>query len=246
MPAHHEPPKRIEPVEGIESSKPLRVEPSDTAEEGGPSKVKFDEAMQKADPSRVEQRTVEQQGVEKPTKVDETAGVKKENPLELAAKAANETTKKAPVTPEEIVDQVKKIKKRIERPRAILLRANKVLPPDALPEDAVAELSGNIEHIDRSLRDVSKLTTGVEAGSAVEAGKPPLTRYLSYLTESDKKLSTFVDDLQALDLKKTRLTPAIMMAIQIKMGFIQQELEFFTSTLNKALESVKTIFNVQI
>jgi len=244
MPAH-EPPKRIEPVEGVESQKPLRVDPSETGE-GGPSKVKFEAAMEKADPSRVEQRPVEA----KPEKVaEEATRVKRENPLEMAAQASKETAKKAPVTPEEIVGQVKKVKERIKSHRAVLLRANDVLPEtafDKLPKEQVADLSGSIEHMDRSLREASKLTTGVEVGSAIDAEKPPLVRYLGYLTESDQRLSTFIDDLSALDLQKTRLTPSIMMAIQIKMGFIQQELEFFTATLNKALESVKTIFNVQI
>jgi len=239
-----EPPKRIEPIEGVESQKPLRVEPSETGEEG-PSKVKFEEAMEKADPSKVEQRPIEP----KPEKIAEEATGIKENPLEMAAKASQKTTEKAPITPEELMTQVKKIKNGFERPRAVLLRANDVLPADAfekLPEEMVAELSGGIEHMDRSLREASKLTTGVEVGSAIDTEKPPLVRYLGYLTESDKRLSTFISDLSALDLQKTRLSPSIMMAIQIKMGFIQQELEFFTATLNKALESVKTIFNVQI
>jgi len=238
-----EPPKRIEPIEGVESQKPLRVEPSETGE-GGPSKVKFEEAMEKADPSKVEQRPIEP----KSEKIAEATGIK-ENPLEMAAKASQKITEKAPITPDELVDQVKKIQNGAERPRAVLLRANDALPADAfnkLPEEMVAELSGGIEHMDRSLREASKLTTGVEVGSAIDTEKPPLVRYLSYLTESDKRLSTFVSDLSALNLQKTRLTPSMMMAIQIKMGFIQQELEFFTATLNKALESIKTIFNVQI
>jgi len=43
-----------------------------------------------------------------------------------------------------------------------------------------------------------------------------------------------------------QLSPATMLLIQIKVGYIQQEIELFTSMLNKALESTKTIMNVQV
>jgi hypothetical protein len=37
-----------------------------------------------------------------------------------------------------------------------------------------------------------------------------------------------------------------MLRIQLKVGYITQEVEFFTAVLNKALESTKTIMNVQV
>jgi hypothetical protein len=37
-----------------------------------------------------------------------------------------------------------------------------------------------------------------------------------------------------------------MLAMQVKVGFVQQEMEFFTGMLNKALESTKTLMNVQV
>jgi hypothetical protein len=43
-----------------------------------------------------------------------------------------------------------------------------------------------------------------------------------------------------------QFTAADMLAMQIKVGYVQQEIEFFTSLLNKALESTKTIMNVQV
>ena len=43
-----------------------------------------------------------------------------------------------------------------------------------------------------------------------------------------------------------QITPANMLAIQMKMGYVQQQIELFTSLLNKALESTKTIMNVQV
>ena len=104
----------------------------------------------------------------------------------------------------------------------------------------------HLEHMDRALRDVSKMVTGVEAGTLVDQEKPPLVRFLKYLTESDKRLSTAVDEISALDKSKEKLTPQQLMSVQIKLNFIQQELEFFSNALGKGLDALKTIMNVQI
>jgi len=43
-----------------------------------------------------------------------------------------------------------------------------------------------------------------------------------------------------------KLTAGRLLAVQVKLSFVQQELEFFTNVLNKALESTKTIMNIQV
>ena len=96
------------------------------------------------------------------------------------------------------------------------------------------------------------MTTGVEVGSSLVSGataageKSPAVRFLSFLTESDRKLGHFVDELNSLQLGGQKLTPDKLFAVQVKLSFIQTEVEFFTATLNKALESTKTLMNVQI
>jgi len=240
MPTHFEPPEGIEPIEKIGPKKPIKAE--DPTATDAPSKVKFDEAVQKADSSRVEQRPVEVA----PEKIAATTQTEKPSLLALAAKGTEGALKIGPTTPTELAEQAEKIRHRLERPRARLMRATEVVPHDALPKEVATELNGHIEHMDKSLRDASRVGTGVELGSAIDYEKPPMVRFLNYLTDSDRRLQTFVSDLKGLDLQKRRLQPSDMMAIQIKLGFIQNELEFFTATLNKALESIKTVFNVQI
>jgi hypothetical protein len=49
-----------------------------------------------------------------------------------------------------------------------------------------------------------------------------------------------------MHLNNKEITPANMLRIQMKVSYMQQEIEFFTAVLNKALESTKTIMNVQV
>lgn len=232
MPGHEEY-KRVEPIGEAEG--PSKLAPTDTSETDAPAKAKFDAALEKADTSRVERR-VDIASAE--ATVNET---KKQSLLDLATKATSEGTKVTPTT-KTLSDQAANLKNQLQRPRAILLDAGNI-PIDS---KSAATLSNHLEHIDRSLRDATKLATGVEVGTVPQQNKSPAVRFLSYLTESDKQLSNFVSEMQAMELSKDKLTPAKLLACQVKLGFIQQELEFFTTVLNKALESTKTIMNVQI
>jgi len=102
-------------------------------------------------------------------------------------------------------------------------------------------------HIDSSLRTaVGKVGVEVTDQTVKPLTPNPMVTFLNYLTTSDHKLSTLISEVKALDISKNRLTPEKLLAVQIKLGFVQQELEFFTNILNKALESIKTTMNVQI
>jgi hypothetical protein len=238
MPSHEEF-KRIEPISG---SEPSKVQLSNEASEGeGPSKVKFDDAVSRADPSKVERRDIA--AAQEPV----VAEAKKPSLMEVATKVTAEPAKVTP-TPKQLEAQASDLRRQMQKPRAVLLDANETMPAvlgNLNPND-VNLLSGHLEHMDRALKDVSQLTTGVEGGSLIPHEKTPAVKFLTYLTESDKKLGGIVDEIKNLQNSPQKLTPATLFAVQIKLGFIQTEMEFFTATLNKALESTKTLMNVQI
>jgi hypothetical protein len=231
--AGHEKFERVEPIGETEPRQKVQMEPSDTSE--AVSKVKFDEALQKADPSRVERRA--------PANVSEEvtkATAMAQSPIELAKSTS--LVPKVASTPKDLASQAADLRQQLQRPRAVLLDVG--MAP--IERGSIAKLSAHLEHMDRALQDATKLTSGVEAGSLVPSGKPPLVQFLTFLTDGDKRLSTMVDELKGLDLSKQKMTPEKLLAIQVKMNFISQELEFFSTTLNKALESTKTIMNIQI
>ena len=235
-------PEDFKRVEAISGSEPKKVQLTNVPSEGeGPSKVKFDDAVARADPSKVERRDIA--AAQEPV----ISEVKKPSLMEIATKVSNEPTQ-VPPTPKGVASQAADLRRQMERPRAVLLDEMESQPAvlaNLNPND-VNLLSGHLEHMDRALRDVSQLTTGVEVGTMIPKEKSPAVRFLSFLTESDKKLGGIVDEIKGLQSGQQRLTPATLFAVQIKLGFVQTEMEFFTATLNKALESTKTLMNVQI
>ena len=232
--------KRIEPISESEPRKIDRL--SEGADGEGSLKVKFDEAVARADSSKVERR-----GTPAPIEPEITEA-KKPSLMEVATKVSTESVQ-VPPTPKALESQASDLRRQIERPRAVLIAEvaeNPAVVENLNPADVNA-LAGHLEHVDRGLRDASQLVTGVEAGSVVPSTeKSHAVRFLNYLTESDKKLGGIVDEIKGLQTGKQPLTPETIFAVQIKLGFVQNELEFFTATLNKALESTKTLMNIQI
>jgi hypothetical protein len=73
-----------------------------------------------------------------------------------------------------------------------------------------------------------------------------MERFLGLLTHSQAQLGNLAGDIKGITTMDKELSPATMLLLQVKVGYIQQEIELFTSMLNKALESTKTIMNVQV
>ena len=69
---------------------------------------------------------------------------------------------------------------------------------------------------------------------------------MSFLTNSQQQLENLNGTIAHLNIAGPNLSPANMLAIQLKMNAVTQQIELFTSLLNKALESAKTIMNVQV
>jgi len=234
--------EKIEPISGAEGPSP-KTGASDLAADET-RRVDFGSAMEKADVSKVERREVGQRVAPLEVPTDQPA---KATLMELAKKTTQEVPKVAP-TMSDLSTQAARLQQRLQQVESNVTRIQNYNADWNLDPKIVGNVTKNLEHIDQSLRDVTKLTKGVEVGSVgkIDEGKPPLVRFLSYLTESDKKLNSFMDELGGLKIGQQKLTPDVLMALQIKMGFITQELEFFSSTLSKALESTKTVMNVQI
>ncbi len=116
-------------------------------------------------------------------------------------------------------------------------------------------LENKLSHIDESLR-IALTKAGVEYspkdGVLVEAvgekakASNPIERFLGYVTDGQWQLENLYGELNGMAQQNKELSPASMLAIQIKVGQIGQELQLFYSLLSKGLESVKTIMNIQV
>lgn len=248
--SEHEKYQRVEPISGSDPKRKVELTPPGESEEEALSKIKFDKAVELADPSKVELRRKEVAAAE----ISSAQEAKRESLIDLARKTVEPP--KVPPTAATIENQATSIRSYIERPRALLLAVGPNAPLDPVidpttgakltSQQVEAKLSTTLEHVDKALIDVTKEVTGVEVGSLIPKDKPPLVRFLKFLTESDKKLADTVKEVNLMNQTPEKLTPPKLLSIQIRMNFIQQELEFFAGVLNKALESTKTIMNVQI
>lgn len=152
------------------------------------------------------------------------------------------------------VDQVKKVQPVdiIAQAQDVIGRMSQIKEQLALPDQSIKPayrnlLNNKLTHINENLR-IALSAAGVESvppPSGANANNP-INRFLGFLTDGQAQLQTIAKEVETMGLNKNNLSAASMLAVQIKVGFVQQELEFFSSVLNKALESTKTIMNVQV
>jgi hypothetical protein len=116
-----------------------------------------------------------------------------------------------------------------------------------LPSSVRRLLSNRLEHIDENLK-IALNKAGVEYVPPLSATEQatPIERFLGMLTNGQSQLESLTGHIKELQINGKELSPANMLLIQIKVGTVQQEIEFFTSMLNKGLESTKTLMNVQV
>lgn len=147
-------------------------------------------------------------------------------------------------TPTQVADQARGVIAQIEEVKA------KLATPDLELKSSVQTLIRNkLSHIDENLK-VALNRAGLEytpqAPTPATNLAGPIDRFLGLLTHGQYQLQRLANDVELMGKDSSRFTPASMLSIQLKVGYVQQELELFANLLNKSLESIKTIMNVQV
>ena len=158
------------------------------------------------------------------------------------------TDKPTVITPAELIAQTEQVVNKLENLKGTLQQ-----PGAELRQSAVPLLQNKLTHINENIK-VALNKAGVEhhiedTKVTRAAGVPstnPIMRFLGFMTDGQYQLNSLSTEVEKWHLNKVEITPATMLSLQIKVGYITQELEFFSSLLNKALESTKTIMNVQV
>jgi hypothetical protein len=84
-------------------------------------------------------------------------------------------------------------------------------------------------------------------GVATDELSKPIKTFFNFIANGERQLYGLQAELDSVFSKGTELVnPAVMLKLQLKMTHVSQQLELFTSILNKGLESSKTVFNTQI
>lgn len=232
--------EKIERVEKTDVSK-AALEIASTEEVSAPQKVKFDEALARAE-------TKWDSANPKTNLVAAENPVQKLSPIDQMSANSHRIERLKPVTVDQIVQQADDLRANIQAPIAKIEEAQKANPSTRLSPAHDALLTDKLIHVDSSLKTaLNKVGVEVTAQEIQKnVGQQPLVKFLNMLSNSDRQLFTLVGEISALQNSKERLSPEKLLAVQIKLGFVQSELEFFTNVLNKALEGTKTIMNVQV
>lgn len=153
------------------------------------------------------------------------------------------------------VEQVKKVQPAdiVAQAQDVMSRMSQIKEQLALPDQTIKPayrnlLKSKLTHINENLQ-IALSAAGVESvppASSSSSATNPIEHFLGFLTDGEVQLQSIAKEVQIMHLNKDTINPSAILAVQIKVGFIQQELEFFSSVLNKALESTKTIMNVQV
>lgn len=165
--------------------------------------------------------------------------------MDELSKLNTDSSKHASLGSKDIQAQTQDTINQIEGVKKQLVEAKSEIKPSYQ-----ALLNNRLTHVDDNLK-IALSKAGIEhtpapKGTGGGKGNSPVHRFLGFLTNTQQGLEKLQATIGELNSNGKRMTPADMLAIQIKVGFIQQQIELFTSLLNKALEATKTIMNVQV
>lgn len=91
----------------------------------------------------------------------------------------------------------------------------------------------------------TKLGVKVGAPPKMMSRQNPIARFLSMVNDSQVQLEAAQNKIKNLN-KEGKMNPGDLLLVQIKISKAQQELEYSSVLLSKAVEDVKTLFNIQI
>jgi hypothetical protein len=221
--------KATKPAKELEVVEDLRRLP--------PDKERFDNLMAQDKPQKPEHTE----------KIEQSSGGKK-NSLFDEVRDLSSKTDNLKVTPPELIAQTQEAINKMET-----IKGQLQTPGLEIKDSVNTLLRNKISHIDDNIR-IALSRTGSEYKETTPAVAPPsgitadnpVMRFLGFMTHGQYQLQTLAMDVERMHLNKQDINPATMLAVQLKMNYVTQELEFFSSLLNKALESTKTIMNVQV
>ncbi len=223
---------KIKKVKGATKAvKPIAVE--EELQRVGPNKDKFDKLMVG--------KTDQTQKIQPDLKLDSS---RKKSPIEEMRDISSASSKPTRVTPPELIAQTQEAINKMEEIKGTLQT------PDVQVKESLTPLLDNkLTHINENI-NAALSRTGAEYAAApvtpIAPSQNPVMRFLGFLTDGQYKLQTMALEVERMHLRKEDINPAALLMVQIKVGMITQELEFFSSLLNKALESTKTIMNIQV
>lgn len=121
-----------------------------------------------------------------------------------------------------------------------------------IKDSARAKMENSLTHINDNIRiAVEKVGGEFPVGPSAQTAQAgpssnPIHRFLGMLTDGQNELQNMSEKIAKMHSNKQEISPTAMLSMQIKVGQVTQQLEFFSNMLNQGLTSIKTLFNVQV
>lgn len=108
-------------------------------------------------------------------------------------------------------------------------------------------LRNKLTSANEQIRQAAK-KVGVDTGAPPDLSgkKSPITKFLSLVADGQHQLNSATQEVQRLASSNKGLNPGDFLLIQVKLQKAQQELDYSSVLLGKAVDMVKQLFNVQI
>lgn len=92
----------------------------------------------------------------------------------------------------------------------------------------------------------------IQSGASIKTMPPlsarrnPISQFLALVNSGQQQIASTQQSLEHITANGKSVSPGKMLLIQLKLGKAQQELEFSSVLLGKAVDSIKMMFNIQL
>lgn len=213
-----------EMVEKIESVS--KKESGEELQRIAPDKEQFDAMIQQE--NQMPNKVAQEQQAAKPSLVQEVG--------------QNDPNSK--VSEKKVLDKLRTTTEQIEKAKDTINAAGENAK---IKKSFVRPLRNHLTHVDDQIK-IAQSTAGLEGQEFKEKSSTtnPLAKFFGTLDHQQQELDGIGSYIEKLSNEGEGLTADKLLLIQVKVGQVQSHLEFFLNMLNKAIESTKTVMNIQV
>lgn len=108
-------------------------------------------------------------------------------------------------------------------------------------------LKSKLKSANQNIRSAAEKSTNSPIDPPqVPPNQNPVERFLGLVTDGQTQLDQVQGMVKNMKLSGGSLSPSQLLGIQVKLARAQQEIEYSSVLLSKAIDGIKTLFNIQI
>lgn len=166
------------------------------------------------------------------------------SPMEVNAQVSATPFSPQNISTESLVQQSEVVNGQMQKAQGLLQDPALAQNQHLIKASTTDLLSQHLTRVNDNMTSLSaKFGTPLQASySPPSSGAQAVAHFLSYLTGGQEDLANLT---QSLKQKGGAMAPADLLGVQLKMSGVQQQMEFFTVLLGKAVDNIKTIMSIQ-